>query len=141
MALAFPRYTIRVHRPCENRLMAGGMDLVTLRQLVGGVLDDFAGLWTHQDIGAECERLGLPEPPPEGEHSKRVRVSRSLAVLPDSGLPPVAERIVAGTMPSSSGPAARYAIEDLLWAGRGAPEIPKRTGARSHGTSTATSTS
>ena len=37
--------------------MASGMDLVALRQLVGGVLDDFAGLWRHQDISAECGRL------------------------------------------------------------------------------------
>ena len=103
------------------------MDLAALRQLMGGVLDDFAGLWRHQDIGAECERLGLPEPPPEGECSKRVRVSRSLAALADADLPTVAERIVMGTMPLSSGPAARFAIEDVLWAGRGAPEIPKRT--------------
>ena len=32
-----------------------------------------------------------------------------------------------GTIPLSSGPAARFAIEDVLWAGLGAPEIPKRT--------------
>ena len=68
----------------------------------------------------------MPEPPPEGEYSKRVRVARSLAALPDAGLPAVAERIVSGTMPLSSGPAARFAIEDVLWAGRGAPEVPKR---------------
>jgi hypothetical protein len=106
--------------------MSGDMDLAALRQLVGGVLNDLAGPWRHQDIGIECERLGLPEPPPEGECSKRVRVARSLADLPDAGLPAVAERIVAGTIPLSSGPAARFAIEDVLWAGRGAPEIPKR---------------
>ena len=102
------------------------MDLVALRQLAGGVLDDFAQLWRHEDISAECQRLGLPEPPPEGECSKRVRVSRSLAALDDADLPAVAERIVTGTMPLSSGPVARFAIEDVLWAGRGAPEIPKR---------------
>jgi AbiJ-like protein len=106
--------------------MSGDMDLVVLRELVGGVLNDFAGLWRHQDIGTECERLGLPEPPPEGECSKRVRVARSLAALPDAGLTAVAERIVAGTIPLASGPAARFAIEDVLWAGRGAPEVPKR---------------
>jgi hypothetical protein len=63
---------------------------------------------------------------PEGEYSKRVRVSRSLAALADANIPAVAERIVTGTMPLSSGPAARFAIEDVLWAGQGAPEIPKR---------------
>ena len=107
--------------------MSGGMDLDALRELVGSVLNDFAALWRHQDIGVECERLGLPEPPPEGECSKRVRVARSLAALPDAGLPSVAERIVSGTMPLSSGPAARFAIEDVLWAGRGFTDIPKKT--------------
>jgi hypothetical protein len=103
------------------------MDLVVLRQLVGDVLDGLAGMWTHREIGAECERLGLPEPPSPDEYSKRERVSRSLAALADAHLPVVAERIAMGTIPLSSGPAARYAIEDVLWAGRGAPEIPKRT--------------
>jgi hypothetical protein len=42
---------------CENRLMSDGMDLVELCKLVGRVLSDFAGLWRHQDIGAECARL------------------------------------------------------------------------------------
>src|SRR6266702_5081243 len=107
--------------------MAGGMDLVVLRQLVANVLDGLAGVWTHREIGVKCERLGLPEPPPSDECSQRERVSRSLAALADADLPVVAERIVMGTMPLSSGPAARYAIEDGLWAGRGAPEIPKRT--------------
>ena len=32
--------------------MSDGMDLVELRELAGGVLSDFAGLWRHQDIGA-----------------------------------------------------------------------------------------
>ncbi|HEY5400182.1 MAG TPA: hypothetical protein VIL16_32835 [Trebonia sp.] len=101
-------------------------DLPLLRSALSLAERDLAGPWRHQDIGIECERLGLPEPPPEGECSKRVRVARSLAALPDAGLPAVAERIVAGTIPLSSGPAARFAIEDVLWADRGAPEIPKR---------------
>ena len=119
--------------------MSGGMDLVVLRELVGGVLNDFAGLWRHQDIGMECERLGLPEPPPEGECSKRVRVARSLAALPDADLPAVAERIVSGTMPLSSAPAARFAIEDVLWAGRAPLRYRSGSGARWRGTSTASS--
>lgn len=102
------------------------MDLLRLRQLVGNVLDGLASIWTHPAIGPECERLGLPSPPPAGEYSKRERVSRSLAALADADLPMVAERIMTGTMPLSAGPAARFAIEDVLWAGRG-PEIPRRT--------------
>lgn len=107
-----------------NRLRT--MDLVRLRQLVGDVLDGLASMWTHREIGQECERLGLPSPPPAGDGSTRERVSRSLAVLADADLPMVAERIMAGTMPLSAGPAARHAIDDVLWAGRG-PEIPRRT--------------
>lgn len=103
------------------------MDVAELHRLVEGVLDDFARVWGHKDIAAECERLGLPEPPAEDGHSKRDRVSLSLAALADADLPAVAERIVAGTMPLASGPAVRYAIEDVLWVGRGDPEIPKRT--------------
>ena len=61
--------------------MAGGMDLVVRRQLIEGVLDGLAGIWRHAEIGVECERLGLPEPPPASECSKRERVRRSLAAL------------------------------------------------------------
>ena len=107
--------------------MAGGMDLTVLRRLVQGVLDDWARIWTHREIAAECVDLGLPEPPPASDHSKRDRVRLSLAALPDADLPAVAERIVMGMMPLSSGPAARFAIEDVLWAHRGDPEIPQRT--------------
>ena len=102
------------------------MDLVRLRQLVGNVLDGLASMWTHREIGPECERVGLPSPPSASEGSKRERVSRSLTALADADLPSVAERIIAGAMPLSAGPAARYAIEDVLWADRG-PEIPIRT--------------
>ena len=107
--------------------MAGAIDLVVLRQLVEGVLEGLAGIWKHAEIGVECERLGLPEPPPASECSKRERVRRSLAALTDAELPPVAERILMGSLPLSSGPKTRFAIEDLLWAGRGGPEIPRRT--------------
>jgi hypothetical protein len=89
-------------------------------------------MWTHQEMGVECERLGLPEPPPAAnECAKRDRVSRSVAALPDVDLPMVAERILMGTIPLSKGPATRYAIEDVLWSGQGSPEIPKRTSAGS----------
>jgi hypothetical protein len=111
---------------CDNRLMSGGMDLVILRELVAEVLGDFAGSLRHRAIATECERLGLPEPPPEDGFTKRERVARSLADLPDADLPAVAERIVSGTKPTPLGRPARFAIQDVLWAGRGAPEIPER---------------
>jgi hypothetical protein len=103
------------------------MDMVRLRRLVAGVLDGLARMRTYRDIGLECERLGLPEPPPADGYSKRERISSSLAALADADLPMVAERLIAGSIPLSSGPATRYAIEDILWAGLGGPDIPRRT--------------
>src|ERR1019366_2406523 len=102
------------------------MDLVRLRQLVGDVLDGLASMGTHREVGPECERLALPSPLLAREGSKREGVSRSLGALADADLPMVAERVIAGAMPLSAGPSARYPIEDALWAGRG-PEIPRRT--------------
>ena len=52
--------------------MAGGMDLVVLRQLIGNVVIGLTG-YTRRQLGEECQRLGLPEPPDEG--TKRVRSS------------------------------------------------------------------
>jgi AbiJ N-terminal domain 3 len=104
-------------------MMTGGTDLVALRQLVESVvIPGFTG-YTHAMLGEACERLGLPEPP--GEGTKRERVSTSFAGLPDADLPMVAERILAGQLPVDA--VTRNAIQDLLWAGRDAYEIPKRT--------------
>jgi very-short-patch-repair endonuclease len=103
--------------------MAGGMDVVVLRQLVGDVVARLAVHNTHPELGGACERLGLPRPP--GEGSKRERVSHSFAALPDADLPMVAERILTSQMPPDA--ATRNAIQDVLWAGQGSLEIPKRT--------------
>src|SRR2546430_1039985 len=45
---------------CENRLMSGGMDLVVLRELVGGVLNDWPGL--VRSGGRKVERSVLATP-------------------------------------------------------------------------------
>lgn len=47
--------------------MSGAMDLVQLRQLVGGVIATLKGYYTHEKLGEACERLGLPEPPGQDE--------------------------------------------------------------------------
>jgi hypothetical protein len=113
--------------------MAGGMDLVRLRQLVrdaAGCLVDFC---THERLGETCAGLGLPEPPeyaePGSEHklTKRQRLDWSFANLADEGIAVVAERVLAGQLPGVLDAAGRNAIEDALWAGQGALEIPRMT--------------
>jgi len=67
--------------------------------------------------------LTSSDPPPEGEISKRQRVSASLAALPDIGLPNAAKRILDRGIPKDN---MRNAIEDVLWAAENPPRIPKR---------------
>ena len=105
--------------------MVGGMDFVVLRQLAGDVVARLAVYNTHRELGEACVRLGLPEPPGEGEGTKRYRVDHSFAALPDANLPMVAERILTSQMPPDA--ATRNAIRDVLWAGQGSLEIPRRT--------------
>jgi very-short-patch-repair endonuclease len=107
--------------------MPDGMDLALLRRLVGGVVATLPGHYTHRELGEACERLGLPEPPGEDGHSKRQRVSHSFADLLDADLLGVAERILASSEPPQPDAATRNAIQDMLWAGRGVIEIPRRT--------------
>src|SRR6266566_1081087 len=101
--------------------MADGMDLATLRQLVGSVVVPVLTGYTHQQLGDACVSLGLPEPP--GEGTKRERVSQSFAALPDADLPIVAEQILVQALADAP---TRNAIQDVLWA-EGSLEMPKRT--------------
>ena len=102
--------------------MAAGMDLALLRQLVGSVVVPELTGYTHRQLGEACVSLGLPEPPPESEGSKRERVSQSFAALPDADLPMVAQQILAQALADAS---IRNAIQDILWA-EGSLEMPKR---------------
>lgn len=102
------------------------MDLVLLRQLVGGVIATLRDYYTHEKLGEACERLGLPEPPGQDEGTKRERVETSFAALTDAALPGVAERILMSGQPPEPDAATRNAIQDVLWAGQGAIEIPKK---------------
>ncbi|MDT0307301.1 hypothetical protein RM780_10035 [Streptomyces sp. DSM 44917] len=101
--------------------MTGGRDMVTLRQLVGGVVEGLVEEHTHDALGDACMRLGLPQPAAGG--TKRERVRESFAAVVDDELPAVAERVLLALRPD---PATRNVIQDLLWAG-GSREIPKRT--------------
>ena len=84
-------------------------------------------MYTHKELAGKCAALGLPEPPGEGEGTKRERLDRSFAALPDAGLPAVAEQSLASDLPRRLGAPARNAIQDVLWAGQGPVEVPKRT--------------
>jgi len=112
---------------CHYWVMPDGMDLALLRRLVGGVVATLPDHYTHRELGEACERLGLPEPPSEDGYSKRQRVNHSFADLPDTGLPDVAKRILASSEPPRPDAETRNAIQDVLWADRGAIEIPRRT--------------
>jgi very-short-patch-repair endonuclease len=80
--------------------------------------------FTHSNLAEACEDLGLPAPPEEG--SKRERINASFAALPDADLPVVAERILTGRVIQVNS-TTRNALQDVLWAGQGTHEIPKRT--------------
>ena len=97
-----------------------------LRQLVGGVITTLGNHYTHEKLGEACRRLGLPEPPGEDEGTKRQRVQTSFASLPDGALPDVTERILTGGGPPEPDATTRNAIQDVLWAGQGAVEIPRK---------------
>ncbi|MFE5517334.1 hypothetical protein ACFQ9Q_06295 [Streptomyces virginiae] len=63
----------------------------------------------------------MPQVSDEGTKSERVE--RSFALVPDSDLPEVAKRMLAGGQVT---PVERIAIEDLLWAESSPPEISRR---------------
>ena len=108
--------------------MADGIDVVLLRRLAR----DAAGLsgFSHDKLGKACADLGLPEPPrrdegrPDPVLTKWQRIEWSFAALADEDLPAVAGRILAeGQMNAAD----RNALQDALWAGRNAVEVPRRT--------------
>ena len=94
-----------------------------LRELVEPVVARLSD-YTHRQLGEACTGLGLPEPPLEG--TKRERVNQSFDALPDAELPAVAERVLHDRFLTMNA-ATRNAIQDVLWADRGTPDIPKRT--------------
>jgi hypothetical protein len=112
--------------------MAGEIDLERLRELVRSAA--LAIPCTHDSLGETCSAFGLPDPPrkaePDSERdlTKRERIEWSVARLADEDVPGVAGRMLDGWLsatPLAAG--TRNAIEDILWAGQGALEIPRRT--------------
>jgi very-short-patch-repair endonuclease len=112
--------------------MTGGTDIGRLRDLVSEAAG-YLTICTHDTIGEACAALGLPEPPRQAKAdseqglTKRQRVAWSLARLADEDVPVVADRILDGRLPTALDAATRNAIEDVLWAGQGVLEIPRRT--------------
>ncbi|MFD4588932.1 hypothetical protein [Streptomyces sp. NPDC058434] len=104
--------------------MVGGTDHAALRQLVERFVSTLGDAFTHRELGEACTSLGLPAPPGEDEGTKRERVARSFAALPNTDLPMVAQRILNQQRVDA---ATRNAIQDALWAGQGALEIPRRS--------------
>lgn len=113
------RFTVCV---CQNYLVVGDTDLVALRKLLGVVTSSISELSTHKTLDAACEFLGLPPPPDEG--TKYEKVSKSFAALPDTRLPEVAKKVLIHQPLDAKN---RNAIQNVLWAGEGLLEIPKRT--------------
>lgn len=112
--------------------MTGRTDIERLRDVVSGAAWCLTGC-THDTLGDACAGLGLPVPPrqaePDSEQglSKRERVSWSLARLAAEDVPAVAERMLDGRLPAALDAGTRNAIQDILWAGEGTLEIPRRT--------------
>ncbi|MFF3089987.1 hypothetical protein ACFVRB_33865 [Streptomyces nojiriensis] len=102
--------------------MAASRDRSTLRQLVGDVVVRLDAN-THATLNEAFAKVGMPPNPPE-EGTKRERVARSFAQVPDSDLHTVAQHLLANGYAST---AQRLGIEDVLWAESSPPEIPSRT--------------
>ncbi|MGP3637514.1 hypothetical protein ACTU45_29945 [Streptomyces sp. 24-1644] len=101
--------------------MAAIRDRSTLRQLVGDVVARL-DVNTHATLNDAFAKVGMPPNLPE-EGTKRERVERSYAQVPDSDLHTVAQNLLANGYANT---AQRHGIEDLLWAESSPPEIPSR---------------
>ncbi|MFE0147839.1 hypothetical protein ACFWY5_11870 [Nonomuraea sp. NPDC059007] len=103
--------------------MAASPDVTTLRRLLQGVVQAIGDRSTHACLPEVCRRLGLPEPPVDAGAKWR-RAVASLAALPDSEVPVVAQNIL--DQEDVDAP-TRNAIEDELWAPHQGLSIPTRT--------------
>ncbi|QGV79332.1 hypothetical protein [Streptomyces ficellus] len=104
--------------------MSGQPDLLQLRTLIDHVFSTRARASGHKDLPDLCDRLGLPQPPPQEGNTKAQRADASLAACPDTDLPAVAEAILAGEALTAD---ERNGLQDTLWAGRPHIPIPART--------------
>jgi very-short-patch-repair endonuclease len=96
------------------------MKSASLRELLRGPIIGLSQEGTHAQLDSICERLGLP-PCPAG--SKRERMTGSFNSAMEVDLPNVAENYLREFCRS---PRERNAIQDKLWTGEDAAEIPLR---------------
>ncbi|WP_242515368.1 hypothetical protein [Sorangium cellulosum] len=99
------------------------MELGRLRNLLEVQVHRLSQSSRHIDLPGICEQLGLSPPPREDEGSKAQRMAAALSAVSDLDLPSSARRLLTHFPPVAS---ERNAIEELLWAGDSAFDIPKR---------------
>ncbi|MFM9494971.1 hypothetical protein ACKI1Q_15305 [Streptomyces galilaeus] len=105
--------------------MVGSSDRSALRALLDTAVAPLGNL-THTVLSRAFERLGMPAIP-EDAGSKSVRVEQSLQQVPDTELPPLAERVLQQQdFPFPVRPPLRHQLEDLLWEEGAPPVIPKK---------------
>lgn len=103
--------------------MAASSDMTTLRRLLQDVVPSIGDRSTHALLPEVCRRLGLPEPS-EDAGAKWKRAAASLAALPDSELPVVAQNVLDQEHVDAQ---TRNALEDELWEPQQGLSIPART--------------
>lgn len=98
------------------------MDLARLRNLIEGVLADLYQQHRHEGLPALCERLRLPPPPSQEDHTKHQRLTASLQTCPDTGLEAVAQAILdsrplaaGGAQPAAGRAAGSTASGEDSW--------------------------
>jgi len=96
-------------------------DRTALRRLLGNVTALLGDRNTHKTLTEAFAVLGMP---PVDEGSKRERLERSFAQVPDSDLLLLAERWL---QTQSFDTSTRNQLQDALWAEASPPEIPMRT--------------
>ncbi|GGT77656.1 hypothetical protein GCM10010207_87500 [Streptomyces atratus] len=89
--------------------------------MLGGITASLGDRNTHKTLTETFTVLSMP---PTDEGSKRERVERSFAQVPDSDLLQLAERFL---QTQDVGAATRNQLQDALWAEASPPEIPMRT--------------
>ncbi len=97
------------------------MDLARLRPLLRPLIGNLNNRGTDEVLADLCIRLGMPAPEPA--ESKRKRLHASFDAVPDEFLPTVAQRFLEQFPPAS---ALRNEIQELLWADRPGPPVPKK---------------
>ncbi|MFJ2968664.1 hypothetical protein ACIPIC_41160 [Streptomyces collinus] len=85
----------------HHRGMGEQMDVESLRRLIDDTVVSRYEVFSHADIPALCESLGMPAPPPKMDprtnqsFSKHERLTASLVACGDEDLPVIARTVLA----------------------------------------------